>query len=411
MTNDRIQELLTRYFNGNCTASEKRELALWIHSLGNEEEWENHLLKVWEQYHATEKPDQEHLAEMLKDILADQNENKAGIIAMPPPAARSGMMKWAVAAAVVIGGLILFSLIYLVPNPNKQQQIVRREQQKTNHILPGSNKAILTLANGRQIILDSVKNGSFNLSGNIQVVKVKSGLLSYSKSNISNPESKIAYNTISTPRGGQYQVILPDGSKIWLNAASSLRFPTAFTGGKREITVKGEIYAEVAKDEEQPFIVHILSPSGADMGTVKVLGTSFNINAYKTDNPAKTTLLNGAVMVTSPSPNGEGLGVRLKPGEQALSGEEGINVRTPANLNGIIAWKNGLFDFSGSDIREVMERVSRWYDVKVKYKNIPSVHFMGTISRGSDVQDVLKMLEMTGVVHFEITGKTITVTK
>lgn len=406
MTNDRIQQLLIRYFKEECTPSEKRELALWIQSLGNEEDWQIRLQKIWEQYNVREKPKQERLEAILKEILADKDEDKPKVIPMPPRSQQSGMMKWAMVAAAAIAALIMFSLIYFVPNPNEQHPVAQKVEKETNKILPGSNKATLTLANGQQIILDSASTGALKTAGNTKVIKVKNGLLSYKKSQISDLRSQIAYNTISTPRGGQYQVILPDGSKVWLNAASSLKFPTAFKKGKREIFVKGEVYAEVAKNKNKPFIVHILSPSGADKGTVKVLGTSFDVNAYQKNAPAKTTLIEGAVKIS--------LGGNEKiliPGDQALIGKEQISIKKDVNTVGIIAWKNGLFDFSGTSIKEVMQRISRWYDVQIKYENMPSVRFMGTISRSSNVSDVLKMLEMTGVVHFIIEGKTITVTR
>ncbi len=402
MASDRIQQLLIRYFNEECSLSEKRELALWIHTLGNEKEWERRLREIWEQYQSREKPDAERVAEILKEIVAEEQEEQRQTVSAPS----SGMLKWTVAAAAVIAALIVLSLVYFVPNPNEQQSLTQKTDKQTNEILPGSNKATLTLANGQKIILDSLQNGILAAAGNPHITKVKNGVVSFKKSEDENQIAKISYNTISTPRGGQYQIILSDGSKIWLNAASSLRFPTVFTAGKREIFVEGEVYAEIVPNKDNPFIVHIQGLSGVKRGIVKVLGTSFNINAYRQNVPVKATLLDGSVKVES-----NNVKKILKPGEQALILQGGIQIHEDIDANSIIAWKNGLFDFSGNDIEEVMQRIARWYDVDVHYVNKPSAHFMGTISRTAKVSDVLKMLEMTGAVHFKIEGKTITVKK
>lgn len=409
MSADRIYYLLDRLFQQRCTPEEKEELVLWIETVQNEEEWISRLMKIWESYEPKEKMNVANAEIILKSVFKKNQELQSEQnLRLHHPNLSSSIMRWAVAAAAVIGILIILSVAFLIKKPvgTESETIAdNATSQRNTAIMPGSNKATLTLANGEKIILDSVQKGHLAVSQNTDAVKVNNGLLSYNgRSPLIDNRHQIQYNTISTPIGGQYQIILADGSKIWLNAASSLKFPTRFAGEIREVFAKGEIYAEIAKNENKPFVVHVLSPSGEDKGTVKVLGTSFNINAYEDNTAVKTTLLHGSVKVEYG--NNEKI---LNPGEQALSDNEGIRVKNDVYINEIIAWKNGLFDFRGNNIQEVMQRISRWYNVKVKYKNNPSAHFMGTISRNSDISEVLTMLEMTGAVHFKVEGNTITV--
>jgi ferric-dicitrate binding protein FerR (iron transport regulator) len=412
MSTDRLQYLLDRLFQGELTLEEKEELALWTDTLQNDEEWKMRLSKIWNNYEPEEKMEPSSADVMLKKILLEgkTEEPPAKTVSLPYTPVSGGMMKWAVAAAAVIGILIVLSLVFLVPRPNKDHVVATNHQtSQKQDIIPGGNKAVLTLANGKKIVLNKAGNGSLAQQGNTKVIKVNSGLISYNRQEAAaggSPSSGSGhrqYNMIATPRGGQYEIILPDGSKVWLNAASSLKFPTAFMGKKREVEMTGEAYFEITKDVGKPFIV-----KKGDM-EIQVLGTHFNVMAYDKETNMKVTLLEGAVKIAPLSGNGEGLGVRLKPGEQALVNENNIQVNKNVNINEVIAWKNGLFDFEGNDIKEVMQQIARWYDVEVKYENVPSAHFMGTISRNVDVSEVLKMLEMTGAVHFKVEGRTIMV--
>lgn len=420
MSTDRLQYLLDRLFRRELTPEEKEELALWTDTLQHDEEWKLRLSKIWNSYQPEEEMEPSRADVVLKKILSEGKTEKqpAKTVSLPYTPISGGMMKWAVAAAAVIGILIVLSLVFLVPRPNNNSVVATTQQasQKQN-IVPGGNKAVLTLANGKKIVLNNVNNGLVANQQTGKVIKLSNGLLKFSKAKSQKLKAKgqkpIEYNTITTPRGGQYEVILPDGSKVWLNAASSLKFPTAFTGKEREVTIKGEIYAEIAKNENKPFIVHILSPSGQKKGMVKVLGTNFNVNAYE-EGDTKVTLLEGIVQVSNQSATDNTQPTtdntrRLKPGEQALVNKNSIQINKNVNINEIMAWKNGLFDFEGNDIREVMQQIARWYDVEVKYENVPSAHFMGTISRSAKISEVLKMLEMTGAVHFKVEGKTIIV--
>lgn len=409
MSTDRLQYLLDRLFSHELTRAEKEELALWADTLQNDEEWKNRLSTIWNSFEPEKEMDSAHADQMLKTILSEKEKQPER--SKPPyyTPIRNGMMRWAVTAAAVVGILIILSLIFLNPRRERvPKQVAHQETAQKQEIMPGGNKAVLTLANGKKIILDSSGTGTLAQQGNTKIIKVNSGLLSYNQKQAANPSATphrqpiIEYNTIATPRGGQYQIILPDGSKVWLNAASSLKFPTAFAGKERAVVVKGEVYLEVAKDTRMPFVVQVLSPDGQNKGTIKVLGTGFNINAY-TENTV-TTLVNGAVKIISGNED-----KMLKPGEQATVGKSGIRINNEADINRIIAWKNGLFDFEGNSIREVMQQIALWYDIEVQYEKVPSAHFMGTISRKAPVSEVLRMLEMTGAVHFKIEGQTVIV--
>ncbi|MFA5244393.1 MAG: FecR family protein, partial [Pedobacter sp.] len=272
-------------------------------------------------------------------------------------------------------------------------------------IEPGDDKAILTLGDGSKIILDDAQNGILANQGGNSVLKAAEGELIYSftEEPISKPADKateqIIYNTIETPKGGKFQVRLPDGSRVWLNAASSLRFPTNFSGSKRQVELNGEAYFEVAHDESKVFEVNTRTQ------IVQVLGTHFNINAYADEPSVNTTLLEGSVRVSDVRTN---LSQLLKPGEQSQLTEhiEVINVKNKAEA---VAWKEGYFQFNEADIETVMRQIERWYDVKVIYEGeIPLYRFGGEIERSLSLLQVLKILEKTKV-HFRLEGREVIV--
>nr|WP_295870537.1 FecR family protein [uncultured Chitinophaga sp.] len=256
------------------------------------------------------------------------------------------------------------------------------------HVAPGSNKATLTLADGSSVELDN--NGSQVLhQGNTQV-KQSSGSLSYSDGATADTNS---YNTLKTPRGGQFRLQLPDGTGVWLNAASTLKYPVAFSKKERVVEVSGEAYFEIAQDAHRPFTVKV-----SNGGSVEVLGTRFNISAYPDDNRSTTTLLEGAVRVMK----GRNTTI-LKPGQQAIIKNAGdIDINDQLNIEKIIAWKNGLFNFEGAGLQEVMKELERWYNIEVVYeKGIPDLHFGGEMSRNLELTEVLKGLEDANV-HFRL---------
>lgn len=277
-----------------------------------------------------------------------------------------------------------------------------------NDVRPGGNKAILILADGRKIVLDNASDGKLGEQGNAIITKLDSGSVAYNLVALNNSESgKVMFNTITTPRGGKFTITLPDGTTVWLNASSTLKFPTSFAGKERRVDLTGEAYFEVAQNIEKPFIVI------AANSRVKVCGTHFNVMAYPEDSESKTTLLEGSVEV-SPAKAGksgvESSVVTLTPGQQASMNVSNEILVKEADTEEVIAWKNGLFIFKNEGIESIMQKISRWYGVEIVYEAdfIPST-FTGKISRSENISGVLRMLELTEVVSFKITGKTISV--
>lgn len=320
---------------------------------------------------------------------------------------RLSFAKWA-AAAVLLITLGFAAYFYLQPG---------RQSKGTDYagqITPGKNDAVLTLADGSKISLTDAGNGELVKAPGVRIVKSADGSLIYTVDTTgleqSSNTANLVYNTISTPRGGEYQVNLPDGTKVWLNAASSLKFPQSFRNLKeRRVELNGEAYFEVSKRKNQPFIV-----ASADFGhdraqEIEVLGTHFNISAYADDVATKTTLLEGSVRVREVRSSGNPNTAILVPGQQAVIGNGKLSTLM-VDTEEAIAWKNGNFIFDNADIESIMRRVSRWYNVEVVYQGkIPEANFMGTVSRFSNVSEILDILEATKTVHFKIEGRRITV--
>lgn len=296
-----------------------------------------------------------------------------------------------IAAAIILIIIGVSSYLWFNNRSNSGNDIAKTTSQ--HDILPGGNKAVLTLSDGSSIVLDSAANGTLALQGSTKVLKTNEGQLAY---NIGNEEAtEILYNTLATPRGGQYQLVLPDGSKVWLNAASSIHYPTSFTGKDRKVEITGEAYFEVEKNIRMPFIVKV-----NDM-EVRVLGTHFNVNAYSDEAVAKTTLLEGSVLVARDAAT-----VLLKPGQQAQIAKTGtLKVIDNADLDEAVAWKNGVFYFNRVDIQTIMRQIARWYDVDIQYQGeiIPK-KFGGEIQRDLNLSEVLEGLKETGI-HFRIEGR------
>ncbi|SMC98118.1 FecR family protein [Pedobacter nyackensis] len=269
-----------------------------------------------------------------------------------------------------------------------------------NDISPGTDTAILTLANGTKINLSEVRGGSlFNESG-IEIIKIEDGTLVYKV--VESKLNTLEYHTITTPKGGQYKIVLPDGTRVWLNAGSSLTYRTSLKSslGERKVGLVGEAYFEVIKmKQKMPFIVK------TDKQEVLVLGTHFNINSYKDEPDTKTTLLEGSVKVFS-----KGGDAILKPGQQSVTSSSTIQLST-ADIDQAVAWKNGEFMFAKEDLAGIMKKIARWYNVEVVYadQQLENKIFNGTISKFKNVSQVLKMLEKTGEVKFKIEGRRITV--
>ena len=290
---------------------------------------------------------------------------------------------WAAASILLLlaaGGYGLF--LY-------RQQVPEQVVVKIADINAGKAGAILTLANGQHVVLDSLGNGVVATQGGA-TVSLQNGTLLYDE-NTGAGNGKTDYNTMTTPKGRQYQVVLPDGTKVWLNAASSLTYPTVFTGGERKVKITGEAYFEVAKNESMPFILNIGDEAG-----VEVLGTSFNVNAYKDGGNIDATLVEGLIRVSGAADK-----MIVKPGEQARISSS-ISIVKNADIGKVLAWKNGIFNFEEVGLREMMMQIERWYDIQVIYApNVPDVKFFGKMSRKADLATVLEALKGFGL-HYEM---------
>ncbi|MCS3794819.1 FecR family protein [Niastella sp. OAS944] len=318
------------------------------------------------------------------------------------PKKRIVWMKYAAAAAVLIAFL---SLAYIWVVRSTEKKVTAKQQNKTykNDVLPGTQKALLTLGDGTVIELDNAQNGTLASQGGTKIIKMD-GTINYENAKA----GQTLYNTIATPRGGQYQVVLPDGTLVWLNAASSIHFPTRFNDKERRVEITGEAYFEVKKDAHKPF--HVITPTQ----DVEVLGTHFNVNAYSDESAVKTTLLEGKVKVSQSaignrqSAKNAERAVILKPGEQAeLAGPIADSRFTiaEANIEQVMSWKNGLFQFNNADIQTIIRQLARWYNLEVEYSKPPDDNlYYVEMPRNSKLSSILKVLELTGNIHFEIEG-------
>ncbi|SDP99891.1 FecR family protein [Mucilaginibacter sp. OK268] len=312
---------------------------------------------------------------------------------LPEKKFKHRVLRWVKLAAAVLL-FILPGIYFLKTNKPKPAALTAITKPKQIDVQPGGNKAILTLGDGSQIVLDSARNGLLAHQGNTKVVKSANGHIAYNTTATSNAAP--IYNTMTTPRGGKYDLQLADGTKVWLNASSSISYPITFTGAERRVTITGEAYFEVAKNKAMPFKINV---NGQE--EVQVLGTHFNIMAYNDEASVKTTLLEGSVKIIKNKMTG-----MLKPGQQAqLSTDGKLSITDDADINAVMAWKNGQTFFVNEDIKTIMRRVSRWYDIDVEYQgDMPGRLFTGGISRESNLSVLLKVLELNKI-HFKMTGK------
>ncbi|KAA2241833.1 DUF4974 domain-containing protein [Chitinophaga agrisoli] len=390
-----IVELIRKHLDESITPAENSRLEHWLQA-----KEANRILfrQLAEKEHAGEAISR--FKEIAAERAATFERISSQLTTLPSSRTRFFLFRhWSYAAAATV--LLCLGAASLFYFNNSSGPTARPKPAVTvvTDIPPGGNKATLTLANGSVITLDSLQSGTLVRQGNAAVIQLGNGQLAYKKDAAAR-DAPVVYNIIATPRGGQYQLLLPDGSKAWLNAASSLRFPTAFTGGKRKVQLTGEGYFEVAPlytgKKKTPFIVEI-GPGG---GQVEVLGTHFNVMAYDDESAVKVTLLTGAVKVS------KGLaGARLTPGQQAQLDKAGqLKVQPQADVAAAMAWKNGMFQFHSADLPAVLRQLSRWYDVDVIYKGpVPSREFEGEIERNLTLSQVLRILEKNQV-HIKIEG-------
>jgi transmembrane sensor len=387
VTQPEFLQLIDKHFAGKASVEEEQLLLNFFESFQQGLEWDENLLGVKQKLED----------KMLKRLQAAVKKG-----ADTPPAKVFNIANALKKIAAISIGVTIIAGVYLYKSKSANNTAIAQKNTADKYDAePGINKATLTLADGSKLELNSAKIGVLAKAGHISVKKTKDGQLIYliAPSKNADANTPIAFNTINTPVGGQYQVILPDGTKVWLNAASSLKYPTLFKGGQRTVELTGEAYFEVTKNAAMPFYVK------ANNMQVKVLGTHFNIMAYNNEPAIKTTLLEGSVQLSSGTANNT-----LKPGQQGVLDKYGkINV-SDVNAEHAIAWKNGYFEFNRSGIHEIMNQLARWYDIEIAYEgNIPDDEFVGKIERSAKLSQVLKILRLSKI-HFVLENKKLTVT-
>jgi ferric-dicitrate binding protein FerR (iron transport regulator) len=317
------------------------------------------------------------------------------------------VQKWKY-AAIILAILSVGIILYRSPLPDGKQTVavIKRSKYK-NDIPPGTDKARLTLADGSVVVMDGHTSGMIKGYAGLNITS-DHGLLSYKLLSKNTAVNSRYYNIINTPAGCKYKVTLPDGTMVWLNSESSLKFPVVFSGNERRVYLTGEAYFEVAKNKHKPFKVF------SNHTVVRVLGTHFNVSAYHNEEAVKVTLLEGSVQISNGNQS-----KMIVPGEQASIKRDAlvdmpqakINVAT-TDVNESVAWKNNLFLFDSEDVESVMKKIARWYNVNIEYRDgIPQTHFSGSISRNNNISQILNMLELTGGVHFSIDGRKVIVTR
>ncbi len=413
MHKERIQHLLQLYAANQASREEVEELFGWL----KEQEGDDALKKFIfdaadKEVHNTTllQSDWDKIWHSVESATAGTNTSPK--IVRPFWPSRVARMAAAVLFLVMAGSAWFF----FSRHENKGNLIVITEADKKD-ITPGSNKALLTLGDGTTIALDTVQTGLLALQGQTRIIKQNTAQLIYNSLATSERAGEVLYNRVTTPHGGQFQLVLPDGTKVWLNAGSSLYFPATFSASKRMVQLTGEAYFEVAKVNDSrghriPFAVSIpSSTAGVGGGRVEVLGTHFNVNAYDDEKDAKVTLLEGKVRVVKESGGkkyevgGKKKEVMLKPGEQAVMSQTNspLTIHHSPNIDQVMAWKNGYFRFKETGIRELMRQVERWYNVEVEYRtDRTDQYYTGVVSRSQNISALLKTLELTGTVHFQI---------
>ncbi len=384
-TPERYKALAEKWLNKTITPAEAEEFSAWYNA------GQDAPLDIPESFAESEEAHRERILYKINQAIKYDNW-KINKISRP---------RWIYAAAAcILLFLVPFAYFHIRNKKNKPETLTHQKKPVKHDVAPGGNKALLTLSDGSTIALNDAKNGILTKQGTTRLNKAKDDQLVYVASAPGAAKAVVVYNTISTPRGGQFQVVLSDGSKVWLNASSSITFPTSFTKGERRVSITGEVYFEITKNKALPFRVE----SGQQ--TVEVLGTHFNINAYADENSIKTTLVEGSVKVFKGNKM-----VVLKPDQQSeipRSGPDRIDINT-VDTDDILAWKNGNFVFENADIPFIMRQASRWYNVNIKYDGeVSERHFTGSISRNVNLSELLKMLKYTGV-DFTIEDQTIIV--
>ncbi|HEV3414634.1 MAG TPA: FecR domain-containing protein [Puia sp.] len=430
----RLKYLLEKYLAGSCSYDEMEELLGSVRDGVGEVPLFKMLEAFWQEARGQKpSPDTDSVALYRAVILREGELSR-----------RRRLRKRRIVRYRTVGLAAVLALLfatYLVAVLRKrpstpEKAVVTTKNRFRNDVKPGGNRAVLVLASGQSIVLDSAGTGMLAVQGGMKVIKLNNGQLQYRAGGDAQSESAPVYNMITTPRGGQYELILQDGTKVWLNSESSLRFPTAFAGKERAVELSGEAYFEVAPRAVNPFKIYMLHQDSADKKyrkEIDVLGTSFNVMAYEEERVVRTTLLEGAIRVGDESEKQV-----LKPGQQAewpvfagasaggagagvsgagtagsgMAESDAVRVKDDADVDAAVAWKKGFFSFDRSDIRTIMRQLSRWYDLKVSYNNNGGIgkqkEFWGGIQKNLPLSDVLKILEKSGI-QFYIDGNNVIV--
>ncbi len=389
MDSSQFQSLVEKYISEESTHEEVEALRQTL----KDPEYVTELDNIMDQQLADNKTSADDHTEVVKRferIIGQKINEESEVVA---GRRLSFLRRWTVAAAILV--IISTSGYFLFFKKSSGNVTSENTLQKID-IAPGKQGAILTLDDGSKVVLDDRGNGLVATQSGSKVL-LNNGELVYDKNGLVN--GQVAYNTMTTPKGRQFQLVLPDGSKVWLNAASSLRYPVVFTGNERKVEVTGEVYFEVAKNAKVPFRVKI-----NDETEVEVIGTQFNVNCYKNEANINTTLLEGSVKIM----NGDEKAI-IKPGQQAqvesqsqINNEHIIKIVNDVDVEKVMAWKNGVFNFQDASLEEVMRQLERWYDIEVKYEEgIPKLEFMGKMGRDLSLSEVLRGLEISKV-HFRI---------
>ncbi|MGJ1197212.1 FecR family protein [Sphingobacterium spiritivorum] len=370
-------QLYEKYTNGNCSKEELQQLETYKDSF-------QFVDLPWD---TTAMGDSDEVKNRIyKKLLSGMNRNSV-------VGYRSSIwMKWGAISASL---LIVLGAVWMV---KKNKEITRTESiAAKNRIIPGGDKAMLILEDGTQVDLENIQSGAINNKGKYIAAKVADGKLEYRDAD-TKTASLVSYHTLRTPKGGQFQLRLPDGTTAWLNAASSIRYPTAFVGAERKVEISGEVYFDVKKQNGRHFIVQTNNQE------IKVLGTRFNVFAYTDESFVQTSLIEGKVQVDIKDRQ-----LMLKPGLSAVYNKNTDKIRTISfDPDEVLAWQQGYFNFNAEPIESVMRKISRWYDVEIYYEgDMKDKMFSGTLSRFSDVKDILDVMTLTGVVKFKIKDRKI----
>ncbi|MBC7866005.1 MAG: FecR domain-containing protein [Gloeobacteraceae cyanobacterium ES-bin-316] len=397
---------LNRFFSNESTDSERKEVIRYLLDPTNDVAINDWMKAHWDlicSLAANEHSSTADESKMWQHIMQKIKENETVYLPVnrtPVRSFRQHFKKLVAAAAILIilvGGYAYYLSQAKIPGKSASDVPVLNLTKNTDVAPPTSSRAVLTLADGTTVWLDSAGNGQLATQGSVNVLKNASGEIVYT----GLPSDQISYNTLSLPRGSKpMRLVLADGSMVWLNAASSVTYPTAFKGNERRVKITGEAYFEITRSEAMPFyVVH------EDM-QVKVLGTHFNVNTYQDESEVKVTLLEGSVNVSS-----KGKSNILKPGQQAKLFKENIKIMQQVDIDEVMAWKNDQFYFTGTDIKTIMRQIEKYYDVNVEYRDQVPYQFVAKISRQVNVSEFLEKLELTNLIHFKIEGNKVIVSK